>query len=85
MPAKRAQKRTLPKWPKIGDEVWVRGRVVEVSKPGTIGWANGMVVVKAITHGLNQDPSEPQRICTDLANIRRVFARRAAARKKGAK
>lgn len=57
---------------KVGDEVWVRARVVEVPKKGTIGGAHGMLRCAAITHGLNQDQGDPQIICTDLTNVRRV-------------
>lgn len=56
---------------KIGDEVWVRAKIVELSKPNTMGWANGMLIATAVTHGLNQDPGDPQRICTDVRNIRK--------------
>ena len=56
---------------KVGDAVWVRATIKDLSTPNTLGWANGMLRVAVVTHGLNQDPGDPQIISTDVANVRR--------------
>lgn len=55
---------------KPGKEVWVRCKVKALSERNTMGWAHGMLTVVPVTHGLNQDPSDPQVVCTDVRNIR---------------
>ena len=57
---------------KVGTEVWIRARIKSLSEPGTLGYAHGMLVATAVTHGLNQDAGDPQVICTDIWNIRKT-------------